>query len=180
MIICTTERLQIRHVHIGDVAALCHLFGDPAVMRYGDGAQERPWVEAWLHTTLARYHQHWGFGPYAVTLRATAKLIGYCGLFYVDDVNGRPEIEIGYRLIQSAWGHGYATEAAQAVATYATTTLGITRLIAMIDPGNLASIRVAQKLGMHYEAEVMFDGYTHPDHVYTNKALEKTDIRQSK
>jgi RimJ/RimL family protein N-acetyltransferase len=83
-----------------------------------------------------------------------------------DDVNGRPEVEIGYRLIRSAWGHGYATEAAQAVATYAT-TLGIQRLIALIDPGNVASIRVAYKLGMHYEADVMFDGYTHPDHVYT-------------
>ena len=40
------------------------------------------------------------------------------------------------------------------------------RLIAMIDPSNIASIRVAEKIGMHYENKVMFEGYTHPDHVY--------------
>lgn len=170
MIICTTERLRIRHLHIGDIAALCQLFADPEVMRYGDGPQTRTWVEAWVRTALARYHQDWGFGPYAVTLRATGALIGYCGLCYFDDVNGRPEVEIGYRLIRSVWGRGYASEAAQAVTTYATTTLGITRLIAIIDPSNVASIRVAHKLGMHYEADVMFDGYTHPDHVYVNIA----------
>ena len=68
------------------------------------------------------------------------------------------------------WDIGNKGEDVIDAATYATTTLGITRLIAMIDPSNVASIRVAQKLGMHYEAEVMFDGYTHPDHVYTNRA----------
>lgn len=166
MIITTTDRLTIRHVHIGDVDALCQIFGDPEVMRYGDGAQDRPWVETWVQRTLTHYYRDWGFGPYAVTLRDTGALIGYCGLFFFDDVNGRPEIEIGYRLIRSAWGHGYATEAARAVATYATTTLGIKRLIALIDPSNVASVRVAHKLGMHYAADVMFEGYTHPDHVY--------------
>jgi RimJ/RimL family protein N-acetyltransferase len=40
------------------------------------------------------------------------------------------------------------------------------RLIAIIDPSNTASIRVAEKIGMHHEAEVMLEGYTHPDHVY--------------
>jgi len=40
------------------------------------------------------------------------------------------------------------------------------RLIALIDPQNTASIRVAQKAGMHYEKEAMLEGYTHPDHVY--------------
>jgi RimJ/RimL family protein N-acetyltransferase len=40
------------------------------------------------------------------------------------------------------------------------------RLIAIIDPANVASIRVAEKIGMYYEQEVMLEGYTHPDHVY--------------
>jgi hypothetical protein len=93
-------------------------------------------------------------------------VIGYCGLFYFPDIDGQPEIEIGYRLARSAWGHGYATEAALSVRDFAVTTLGIKRLIAMIDPSNLASIRVAEKLGMRYEKEVMLEGYTHPDHIY--------------
>ena len=76
------------------------------------------------------------------------------------------EVEIGYRLRRSAWGQGYATEAAQEVRDYAFHTLGMKRLIAIIDPANVASIRVAEKIGMNYEQDVMFEGYTHPDHVY--------------
>jgi ribosomal-protein-alanine N-acetyltransferase len=93
-------------------------------------------------------------------------VIGYCGLFFFPDVGGQPEIEIGYRFARSAWGQGYATEAALAVRDYAFTTLGIKRLIAMVDPSNVASIRVVEKTGMHYEKDVMFEGYSHPDHVY--------------
>ena len=169
MIITTTDRLIIRHLDSDDVAALCQLFGDAEVMRYGDGVQSRDWVAQWIQRANTHYQQ-WGYGPYAVVQTATGTLIGYCGLFLFDDVNGRPEVEIGYRLIRSFWGHGYATEAAQAVATYATTTWGIKRLIALIDPSNVASIRVAHKLGMHYEADVMFDGHTHPDHVYVKES----------
>ena len=162
----TTERLLIRNVHIGDHAAMCRIFCDPKVMRFGDGVQSEAWVHGWLRTTLERCHHEWGFGPYAVVAQAQQAVIGYCGLFFFADINGRPEIEIGYRLERAAWGRGYATEAARAVRDYAFDTLQIPRLIALIDPANVASIRVAEKIGMRYEQEVMLPGYTHPDHVY--------------
>ena len=57
-------------------------------------------------------------------------------------------------------------EAARAVRDYAFDTLCLERLIAIIDPANVASIRVAEKLGMRYEADVSFEGYSHPDRVY--------------
>jgi ribosomal-protein-alanine N-acetyltransferase len=145
---------------------MVQVFGDPEVMRFGDGVQTRGWVQAWLRTCLERYYQTWGFGPYAVVKRQDQNVIGYCGLFFFPEINGQPEVEIGYRLARSAWGKGYATEAAGAVRDYAFHILGIKRLIAMIDPSNVASIRVAEKLGMRYENEVMLEGYTHPDHVY--------------
>lgn len=145
---------------------MIQVFGDPEVMRFGDGVQSREWVEAWLRTCLERYYQTWGFGPYAVVTKQNQSVIGYCGLFFFPDVNGQPEVEIGYRFRRSAWGHGYATEAVRAVRDYAFYTLGMKRLIAIIDPSNIASIRVATKIGMHYENEVMFEGYTHPDRVY--------------
>jgi len=87
-------------------------------------------------------------------------------LFFFPDINGQAEVEIGYRLARSTWDQGYATEAAKAVCDYAFTMLGIKRLIAMIDPSNVSSIRVAEKIGMHYEKDVMLEGYSHPDHVY--------------
>lgn len=164
--IAATERLALRHFHILDVDPMVQVFGDPEVMRFGDGAQSKEWVQAWIHTCLERYYQTWGFGPFAVVQMQDQSVIGYCGLFYFPDINGQSEVEIGYRLRRSAWGKGYATEAARAVQHYAFHMLGIKRLIAMIDPSNVASIRVAQKIGMRYEQDVMLEGYTHPDHVY--------------
>jgi RimJ/RimL family protein N-acetyltransferase len=135
-------------------------------MRYGDGVQTPEWVQTWLQICLDRYYRQWGFGPYAVVDQSSHDVIGYCGLFYFPEINGRAEVEVGYRLRRAAWGNGYATGAAQAVRDYAFSTLGIKRLIAIIDPSNLASIRVAEKIGMHYESDVMLPGYTHPDRIY--------------
>lgn len=145
---------------------MLRVFGDAEVMRFGQGVQTKEWVQAWLHTCLEHYYQDWGFGPYAVVEWDRGEVIGYCGLFFFPDVNGQSEVEVGYRLARSAWGQGYASEAARAVCNYAFDTLGIKRLITMIDPANVASIRVAEKIGMRYEKEVSFEGYTHPDHVY--------------
>ena len=167
MFLLTTERLLLRHLHILDEESLYRVFGDAEVMSFGDGVQTREWVNTWLHTCFDWYYKSWGFGPYAVVTQKDQEVIGYCGLFYFPDLDGQPEVEIGYRLARSAWGQGYATEAALAVRDYAFNTLGIKRLIAMIDPSNTASIRVAKKVGMQYEKDIMFDGYTHPDHVYS-------------
>jgi RimJ/RimL family protein N-acetyltransferase len=161
-----TKHLFLRHFHILDEDAMYGVFGDAEVMKYGDGPQTKEWIRDWLLTCLERYYQTWGFGPYAVVEQSTQNVIGYCGLFHYPDVNGQREVEIGYRLRLSAWGKGYATEAARAVRDYAFTMLGMKRLIAMIDPSNTASIRVAEKIGMQYEQDIMFEGYTHPDRVY--------------
>jgi RimJ/RimL family protein N-acetyltransferase len=165
MFLLRTKRLLLRRLHPLDAEPMYRIFGDAEVMRFGDGVQTQAWVESWLHTCRQHY-QTWGFGPYAVLERGSREIVGYCGLFFFPDVGGQPEVEIGYRLVRSAWGKGYATEAAWAVRDYAFRRLGIRRLIALIDPSNTASIRVAEKIGMHYEKDVMFEGYTHPDHVY--------------
>jgi RimJ/RimL family protein N-acetyltransferase len=39
----------------------------------------------------------------------------------------------------------------------------------LIDPGNIASVHVAKKLGMHYEKDIILEGYDHPDHLYALK-----------
>lgn len=166
MVIAQTERLLLRHFHILDREPLSRIFGDADVMRFGDGVQTQEWVDRWLIACFEQYYQQWGFGPYAVMERSSRAVIGYCGLSFFPDVGGQPEIELGYRFSRVHWGHGYATEAARAVRDFAFQTLGVKRLIAMIDPANAASIRVALKLGMQYERDVMFEGYTHPDHVY--------------
>jgi RimJ/RimL family protein N-acetyltransferase len=94
-------------------------------------------------------------------------VLGYCGLFHFPDIDGQPEIEIGYRLSRSFWRQGYATEAVLAVRDYGFNVLCLPRLVALIDPQNVASIRVAEKVGTKYEKDVMMESYDHPDHLYS-------------
>jgi hypothetical protein len=108
----------------------------------------------------------WGFGMWAVLEKATCDVIGYVGLSRFPNRCGPNEAELGFRLACPYWGRGYATEAAMAARDYALHRLLLPRLIAMIDPDNVASVRVAEKIGMTLESEIMFHGYTHPDHLY--------------
>lgn len=161
-----TKRLLLRPLRLPDADALSWVFCDPEVMRFSDGLRTPEWVLAWVQGWLAEDASRVIPAPWAVVEKTNDVVLGYCGLFDCPDVNGRPEIEIGYRLARAYWGNGYATEAAGAVRDFAFSTLNLTRLIAMIDPQNTASIRVAEKIGMHYARDVMFPGYTHPDRVY--------------
>jgi [ribosomal protein S5]-alanine N-acetyltransferase len=161
-----TKRLLIRQFEMTDLEEIHQLvFSDPQVMHFGSGPQTREWTQQWIEKNLERYKVQ-GYGPYAIIEKNTAQLIGYCGLFFFPDIDGQSEVEIGYRLGYSTWGQGYATEAALAVRDYALHVLHRKRLVALIDPGNSASIHVAGKLGMQYEKDVMLEGYTHPDHLY--------------
>ncbi len=156
MIIAETERLQLRHFHVDDAPAMERVFGDAEVMRFGRGPQSHEWVRTWLEKRAEIYKQR-GFGLWAVVVRETQQVIGYCGLSYFDDIAGQPETEVGYRLARASWGHGFATEAACAARDYALGTLGLTRLIAIIDPRNIASVKVAEKTGLRYEKDALFN-----------------------
>lgn len=166
MIILETKRLILRQFHILDGDALERVFGDPEVMRYGPGVQTQAWVKDWLRSCMENYRQ-WGFGPWAIVEKTSSAVIGYAGLYHFSDIDGNPEIEVGYRFMRSHWGRGFATEAVNAIREYAFHFLCMPRLVALIDPQNAASIRVAEKIGMQYEKEVMLEGYTYPDHLYS-------------
>ena len=72
MVIIETERFLLRHFHMFDAQAMEAVFGDAEVMRLGDGVQTKQWVRDWLRGCLDKYEQ-WGFGPWAVGGKATAK-----------------------------------------------------------------------------------------------------------
>jgi ribosomal-protein-alanine N-acetyltransferase len=156
MVIAEAQHVFLRCFHVADLDAMADVFGDPEVMRFGPGAQPRDWVEAWLRGCLEDYYRKWGFGLWAVVYKADRRVIGYCGLTRFDDIDGQPEIEIGYRLARRFWGRGLATEAVGAVRDYALGVLVLPRLVSVIDPRNVASIRVAEKNGLRYEKDVIF------------------------
>lgn len=155
MLLTETPRLLLRTFHIGDVDAMAAIFADPEGHPFGPGPKSRKWTERWVLGCLDNYYQQWGFGPWAVVLKCELRLIGFCGLSVHEDLDSRRHIELGYRLARSHWGRGMATEAAAAVRDVAVGQLGLARLISRIDPRNIASCRVAEKIGMQYERDVV-------------------------
>jgi ribosomal-protein-alanine N-acetyltransferase len=158
MLIADTERLLLRHFLAADLDDMAGLFADAEVMRFGTGPQTREWTQKWLSGCLEDYYQKWGFGLWAIVPRVERRVIGFCGLTLFPDVDGREEIELGYRLARSYWGRGFATEAVGAVRDYAFDILCLRRLIALIDPENVRSVRVAEKSGFRPEKDILFRG----------------------
>lgn len=152
-----TPRLILRHFKPEDIDPLAAILGDPEVMRYSiSGVKTRSQTQEFIAWVLSNY-QKYGFGLYAVTLRETKQLIGYCGLlvWYFEEAT---EIEIGYRLARKYWGKGLATEAGMAVRNYAWQQLQLNRLICLIQPENWRSLGVARKLGMKLETNLTLHG----------------------
>lgn len=169
-VIATTPRLLLRLFEMSDAETLHRVvFGDAAVMRYGMGMKTLDETRRWIVKHRRNYEQ-FRLGKWAVVLRDTNELIGYCGFTAQKMIDDVAETELGYRLAQTHWGNGFATEAATAARDYAFHTLKLPRIIALIDPANTPSIRVAEKLGMQYERDVLLDGYTHPDQLYAINA----------
>ena len=130
-----------------DLDDMAALLADPRVMRYYPAPKTREQAEAWIAWNLDSYGRY-GFGLWLVqTLDGT--FVGDCGLT-MQDVDGQREVEVGYHVRAELQGQGLATEAALACRDHAT-ALGVQRLIAIIDPANLPSRRVALKLGMQLE-----------------------------
>jgi len=115
-----------------------------------------------LESILSAYDKM-GFGLYAVVHAEDRKLIGYCG-FVVREVDGQREVELGCGLAPAYWGRGLGTEAIKACRDFGFGKLGFERLISIVDPRNIASIRVAEKTGMKLEKESAFQGS--PLHIY--------------
>lgn len=151
----TTAHLKLRRFTDEDLDAIEPILGHPEVMRFSlSGPLDRAQCAKFLAWCQESYRQH-GAGLRAVEYRATAQLIGYCGLAF-QHLDGADEVEIGYRLHPDFWGRGLGTEAAAAIRDYARQVRRHRRLISIIDPKNIASIRVAEKIGMHYEKDALF------------------------
>lgn len=164
-----TKRLILRLVRIDDSTDLMKVFGDKEVMKFSDDGkpQDAEWVRRWIDKAISDYERT-GYGVMAVIEKEKNQTIGYCGLFSYDDIDSQSEIEVGYRLARDFWGKGYATEAVQKILKYAHSDLGAARVVAMVDPQNIASKKVAEKTGMTYEKDIMMPGYDHPDLLFVS------------
>ena len=156
MTILETERLCLRRVQTSDVSALVDLWCDPDVTKYLGGPRDRAkfriFFEEDAKNPFAEQYDLW-----PVEEKQSNEVVGYCGLLD-KEVEEKDEIEIIYIFKPSAWGKGYATEIGQAISRYAFEEMKLERLIALIEPENEGSERVALKIGMKFEKEVIRPG----------------------
>lgn len=155
----TTDRLVLRRWRDGDREPFAALNGDPEVMEFFVATMTREQSDAFVEVIEAGITER-GHGMWAVELAETGEFIGCAGLLYQTfDAHFTPAFEIAYRFARSAWGHGYATEAAKAAVAYAFEEVGLTEIVSMTAVLNTRSQAVMGRLGMSHDPA---DDFDHP------------------
>ncbi len=152
-----TERLWLRVWRDGDRDAFAAMGRDPAVRRNLGPLQSRAETDASMDRQIA-LQAAYGFCFWLVERKADAGFLGYCGFKIAPD--GIPGIEgaveIGWGLVPSAWGHGFAREAAGACLAWGFANLDVDRIVAITTPGNTASWGLMERLGMTRRRDLDF------------------------
>lgn len=122
-------------------------------MAFRGGSQTKEDTKQLFKWIFENYEKQ-GFELWAIIHKVDKKLIGNCGLIS-QEINGQRETEMGYILAKEYWRRGLATDAACATRDYGFEQLGCKRIIALIDPNNIASQKVAMKVGLTYEKDII-------------------------
>ena len=147
-----TDRLRLRLFHPQDLDELASMFSDPLVMRYvADGKPAgRDVAEKALTSVIDHWRRH-RFGRWAAEDKETRQFVGFGGL---RSLFGMPEVV--YHFCPAHWGKGLATELGRASLRYGFEEHNFEKIVAIAKPENAASIRVMEKLGMHYEMNTRY------------------------
>jgi ribosomal-protein-alanine N-acetyltransferase len=148
--ILETERLVLRTWSPDDAEDVLRIYSNPEVTYFlGTGAPDQTLDDARRPIQrVAAHHERHSYGLWAVVEKATAQLIGTCGLKHLED---DAPVEVGYHLARPVWGRGYATEGAAACLRHGFEHLHLDRIVAVVAPANAASVRVIEKIGMTFE-----------------------------
>lgn len=153
-----SPRLVFRHLEHGDLDELYRLYSDPEIRRYfPDGTRTLDETKEELEWFLNGHPRHPELGLWATIRKDTGEFIGRCGLLPWE-IDGVLEAEVAYMIAKEHWGQGFGSEAASAIVQYGFEQLGLSRIIALIDPEHEASIRTAERAGLRFEKEIFFDG----------------------
>lgn len=139
----------------GDLDDMAAMLGDPEVMAFYPAPKTRDESAGWIARNKQRYAEH-GHGLWLVETH-DGEFVGGCGITW-QSYNDIPVLEVGYQVRTAMQRRGFATEAARACVELVRNELAPTLLTAIIHPENIASRRVAEKLGMTHIA----DDHAHP------------------
>lgn len=152
-----TERLWLRQWRDDDWAPFAALNADPEVMRHFPSTLDEHESNAFAYRNAALLEVH-GYGLWAVEQAASGEFLGMVGLNQpLWDARFNPCTEVGWRFARSAWGHGYATEAARAALAVAFGPLGLDEVVSFTTVANTRSRAVMERLGMARDAAEDFD-----------------------
>jgi ribosomal-protein-alanine N-acetyltransferase len=150
VIVLETPHLVLRHLTLNDAPFIVELLTEPSFVRYIGDRGVRTVHDArryLLAGPIASYAQR-GFGLYLAFLKETGESVGICGLLKRDTL---PDVDVGFALMPAYRGLGYAAEAAAAVLQHGQGALGLKRIVAITSPDNVASIKVLERIGLHFE-----------------------------
>jgi len=145
-----TERLALRRLTPDDAVFMLELLNDPSFLRHIGDRGVRTVTEArdYIRTApMARYDRS-GVGLYVVESKESREPMGLCGLLKRKVLK---DMDLGFAFLPRFWSKGYAFESARAVLAHARTVLGLERVVAIVSPGNEASIGLLEKLGFRRE-----------------------------
>jgi RimJ/RimL family protein N-acetyltransferase len=153
MKILETERLRLRTLDQNDAVFYLALVNTPGFIEFiGDrGIRSVEAAAQAIADGPMAMQAKLGHSIYLVEDKETGEPLGMSGLIKRDTLDNA---DIGYAFLPEHFGKGYAFEAAQAVLEHARRDVGLTRLLAITSPGNVASIGLLEKLGLRLKKVV--------------------------
>ena len=155
-IVFETPRLILGQFTEDDAELILHLNSDPDVVKYVHEPllkTEEQAKKIIVDIILPQYKNN--LGRWATYTKSNNEFIGWCGLKYLAD---RDEIDLGYRLKKSAWGKGFATEAAKHTLDHGFVKLKLEVIFGKSHTQNIASINILKKIGMQFKGNEIEDG----------------------
>jgi RimJ/RimL family protein N-acetyltransferase len=142
--ILVTERLLLRELELDDVDSLFDVLGDPVSMRHYSAPFDRDQVTGWIEGARLGYREN-GFGLWAVIRRSDGRFLGDCGPM-LQSVDGELIPEVGYHIVPSEQGRGYATEGARASVAWVFANTPFEVVCSIVSPDNAPSRAVAKNI----------------------------------
>ena len=165
--ILETDRLILREFVLDDAEFIVRLVNSPGWLEFiGDrNIHSLPHAQEYLlNGPIKNYSLH-GFGLYMVALKEGGTPIGMCGLLKRDYLDAA---DLGFAFLPQYEKQGYATEAAEGAITFSKKSLGLTNLLAIVMPGNIRSIHLLERIGMHFEKMIHQPGDEEGLMLFTN------------
>ena len=158
-----TERIILREVNEEDLDLVFSFNADPDALRYVAREYYTHKNEAVdkLKSLQAGYHEKTGI-IWTFVLKRSGESLGYGGFFEISE--NRDNTEVGYGILKKYWGNGYVSEVVKELTRFGFDDMDIQRIFGRVDPENIPSARILEKLGYRNEGIIHADGFARGRH----------------